>query len=180
MSDALIKYRNFLLGILIAGAMFSLYFIETLHNGGFAQSSKYLSIPIAILTFLFFKINLEKLKQKLWPNSRFKPWLYCLAVYLVTMLMVWPNYVAINAITGSGKTQVIAGDIVRKFTSGSKSRSYNVAVLDDRTNTEIELTIGKVKYEVVQVGDEYSECFYVGSFEILYRWRDSPVEGCPG
>ncbi|MCF2950417.1 hypothetical protein L0668_20070 [Paraglaciecola aquimarina] len=178
MSHILIKYRNYLLGVFIGVAMLFLYLFETIHNGGFYESTKTLFIPVGIMIFAFFKVNLYKLRTLFWPDNKWKPWLYCVMVYLVTMLMVWPYYVATNVLLSSNKSQLISGDILKKFKSGSKSTSFNVTVKDELTLVEYDLTVGENKFEQLEIGANYSECFHVGGFGILYRWRNVPLTSC--
>lgn len=99
-------------------------------------------------------------------------------VYLVTMLMVWPYYVATNVLLSENKLQLISGTILRKFDAGSKGTSFNVTIKDKITAVEYDLTVGKAKFDRLRVGTNYSECFYVGGFGILYRWRNVPLASC--
>ncbi|MHA7002137.1 hypothetical protein [Aeromonas sp. R9-1] len=178
MVDLAIKYRNYLLGIYIGGAMLFLLLLETLHNGGFVESIKWLFIPIGIFIFAFFKVNLSKLKKVLWPNSRYKPWLYCVLVYVLTLFMSCPYIIAANAIAANSDVKLVSGVVVNKFISGSKSNSFNVTVKDSSTTKEFDLTVGEEKFKHLKLGDSYSECFYVGRFGILYRWRNTPLTSC--
>lgn len=178
MADIAIKYRNYLLGIFLGGAMVFLYLIETLHNGGFVESTKWLFMPIGIFVFTFFKVNLPKLKKAFWPGSKYKAWFYCLMVYALTLFMSWPYYLAANAIVSSNEIQLISGKVVDKFTAGSKSKSFNVTVKDTSTFKEFDLTVGKEIFESLDEDDTYSECFYKGSLGVLYRWRNAPLTSC--
>ncbi len=178
MSYFLIKYRNYLLGIFIGVAILFLYLFETTRNGGFYESTKTLFIPIGIIIFAFFKANLHRLNELLWSNSKWKPWLYCVAVYLVTMLMIWPYYVAANVFLSNNQSQLISGVVLKKFKSGSNPTSFNVTVKDEFTSNEYDLNVGIAKFEQLDVGINYSECFYIGGFGILYRWRNIPLTSC--
>lgn len=178
MADLAIKYRNYLLGIYIGGAILFLYLLETLHNGGFVESIKWLFIPIGILVVVFFKVNLSKLKKVLWPNSKYKPWLYCILVYVITLFMSWPYFIGANAIIANPDVKIVSGVVINKFISGSKSKSFNVTVKETPTTKEFDLTVGKEKFTHLKVGDSYSECFYVGRFGILYRWHNTLLTSC--
>ena len=54
-----------------------------------------------------------------------------------------------------------------------------MCIRDRLTSVEYDLTVGKAKFDQLAIGTVYSECFYVGGFGILYRWRNVPLTTRP-
>jgi hypothetical protein len=171
MLHVLYRYANWIFFCYMGGAAVFLLLIESVFNGGFAQSIKWLWLPLAVLIFGFTWLNRYLFHAN--SGSSRQSWLFAFILYPVVLLLSWPYVMALNAATASGDTMTYRGPVVQKRIDHSRryGDSYQIELQDTRSTEIITLTVPPARYSSLSVGDVTTEEFLRGGLGILFRWR---------
>ena len=147
--------------------------IETPRNEAFSESMKWMFVPITLLCMAFTLKYIERIRiQTGW--KAFRIWFFTFLMVGILTFFSWPYVLLFNVLTvNSPATPVeIGGRVEHKFESGTnKSRSFVLVTRSERLGRTISLKVPKAKYQITEIGDSYSECFFVGSLGFFFRFR---------
>ncbi|EJL84600.1 hypothetical protein PMI15_02079 [Polaromonas sp. CF318] len=165
----LIRFSGLLFIAFALGALVFFASIESVFNGGFAESIKILCLPfgVAILAFMYF--NREALADSslgLWQS-----WLLAAIVYPLSLLFGWPYLMAVNTLAFNPAPIIYSGPVIAKFVSSGKSTSHHIRLRDVSSGEIVELLSPRDAYSRIQVGAMYCTAFHRGLFGIPFRWR---------
>ena len=140
---------------MVVGLLF-LLLIESVFNGGFWQSTKWLSLPVAGAIFGFTWVNREFLYRQ--TRSRHEPWVTSLLLYPLAVLFIWPYVMALNAATAMGDVITYSGPIVQKWIqhSGRGGATCQIDVGDTRSAQTVTVTVPREKYASLSEGDVFT------------------------
>src|ERR1700674_49894 len=171
MLHLLSRYANWIFFGYMGGAVVFLLLIESVFNGGFAQTIRWLWLPLAVLIFGFTWLNRHSFYAN--SGSRSQLWLLAVIFYSVALFLSWPYVMGLNATTASGNTMSFRGPVVKKWIhhSGRYGDSCQVDLQDTRSAETITLTVSPTRYASLSVGDVTSEDFLRGGLGIPFRWR---------
>jgi hypothetical protein len=63
------------------------------------------------------------------------------------------------------------GPVIRMHVSHGRSTSYNVTIDDQTLHRPLTFDVSRSDYQMIDIGEEYSERMRVGRLGIPYRWR---------
>jgi len=157
-------YLTISIGLLVA--------IETPFNEGVTESWQWLSLPIIALCITFtlryeknIRIHSRRPIRHIWFNT--------FLIASVIIFMSWPYALLLNSIIPNKTTSEIGGIITDKFTTNGRSRSFIITTWSEKLGKEFRFYLSEENYATADIGDRYTECFFVGSLGFLYHWRYS-------
>jgi len=183
MVKLIIKNINYILGFYMGFSMLFLLLIESTNtNDLFLDGFKFLFIPIGILLFSFFIINFKQVYRAFGATSKSTFWIYCFGIYILLLLMTGPYLLAVNAALSNYEVHKISGLVIdkSKSRSGGKytSTEHILVIKDETTSKSHRLQTTENQYKKINKGDYYSECFYIGRLNTLFKWRFISLKNC--
>jgi hypothetical protein len=141
---------------------------------------KWSAAPILLLSIAFTHRYMRRMTQ-FSIRSPASIWLYTFLTAAILAFMSWPYALLINATIGQSASIEVGGRVQEKFVSKSRSTTFVLVTWSQQLNREIRLTVPEATYVATRPGDNYAECFYVGSLGFFYRWRYSDsLPSCGG
>lgn len=142
--------------------------IESVFNGGFDESVRWLWLPWLVLVIGYL------VRYRRWLRERFggETWKAigtAAVMYPILVLMSWPYVMAVNAVRDVGLIEY-DGRVEKKWISEGRVREHMLEIRDSGT-AQATVPVGQDLYESAQVG-QFAHCTYwQGAFGIPYRWR---------
>ena len=179
----IIKNINYILGFYMGFSMLFLLLIESTNtNDVFLDGFKFLFIPIGILLFGFSIINFKQIYSISSLTSKLTYWIYCFGTYILLLLMAGPYLLAVNATLSSYDIHKVSGLVIDKSKSRSggkySSTEHILVIKDEATLKSHRLQTTENQYKKISKGDNYSECFYIGGLNTLFKWRFISLNNC--
>ena len=171
----ILRYGNVIFIALALGAVLFANKVDTPTNAGLSDSVKLLALPLALLIFGYTYVN-RALLTSLKPSQPWRPWVIAFFLYLLSLGIGWPYYLAINTLAVSEKPIIFSGTVVKKFISTSRvSATPHISIKEQDITDPVTLPVTVEEYSKIEIGSRYSKCYQKGMLGIPFLWRNGSI-----
>jgi hypothetical protein len=148
----------------VATGFVPMFQYETEFNEPYLFVLRHFAIPVVLAVYIIpfvWRRWLPGFKLLLVPallGSMFLLW--------VSPLFLWPN-----ALLGAQRSEMIAGQVIRRFVVASRSRAHVVAIERREQRDTVRLIVPKETFDTLLLGSDFRTEMTRGSLGLLYRRR---------
>ncbi len=154
-------WKDFLSLIYMVVPFLTTMWIQDEVNKPFIISFKYLSLPVIVLTYIYFNKFTEDWDSKDWLVQKTKP--FVVALPIIYLSFGWVNI--FNAFIPPQQKFIVSGHVVKKV----NSRTTRTVTIINKKGDRIRVRVTRDEFRNTSVGEDFVKEMKKGSLGLLFK-----------